>query len=134
VTLSLAKEAVDIGIVTMSADRMLGFYRDTLSMKYKGEFDMGGGITMHRLVCGKTLFKLVTPAEAPAAKSPANGVDGSTGIRYLTVSVDDLESMTEACILASYKMIVSLAEISPGIRVSMVEDPDGNWIEFLHIA
>ena len=31
-------------------------------------------------------------------------------------------------------VVVKPREIRPGVRISIVEDPDGNWVEFLEVA
>ena len=37
----------------------------------------------------------------------------------------------QACADAGYAVKVKVTTIRPGITISMVEDPDGNWVEFL---
>ncbi|MCH7958914.1 MAG: VOC family protein, partial [Candidatus Hydrogenedentes bacterium] len=37
----------------------------------------------------------------------------------------------EACREGGYKIVVPETEIAPGLKIAMVEDPDGNWVEFL---
>ena len=64
-TVSLTKDSIDIGIVVKDADAALGFYRDTLGFEDTGSMPMPGGGTMHRLLCGTTLVKLVAPAPIP---------------------------------------------------------------------
>ena len=32
---------------------------------------------------------------------------------------------------AEVPVIIPVTELRPGIRVAMVADPDGNWVEFL---
>jgi len=36
-----------------------------------------------------------------------------------------------ACQAGGYTVAVAPREIRPGVRIAMVEDPDGNWVEFL---
>ena len=36
-----------------------------------------------------------------------------------------------ACATGGYNVPVAAREIRPGVRIAMVEDPDGNWVEFL---
>jgi len=70
-------------------------------------------------------------AKEPAAVAPPGGVAGATGYRYWTISIDNLEEITVQCSDAGYKVPVALMDVRPGVRISMVEDPDGNWVEFL---
>lgn len=32
---------------------------------------------------------------------------------------------------AGYKVVISTREARPGVTIGMVEDPDGNWVEFV---
>ncbi|MEY4015227.1 MAG: hypothetical protein RIS46_223, partial [Actinomycetota bacterium] len=62
------------------------------------------------------------------------GITGACGYRYFTLSVSNLEEITNACGTSGYKVVVPPREIRPGISISIVEDPDGNWVEFLQSA
>jgi catechol 2,3-dioxygenase-like lactoylglutathione lyase family enzyme len=130
----LSKDSIDLGIVTTEPDRALAFYRDTLGFKYEGEMPMPGGGKMHRLLCGTSLIKIVTHARPPAARAAPGGIGGATGYRYWTISVRNLEPLVERCSAGGYKIAVRPTEIRPGIRIAIVEDPDGNWVEFLQTS
>ena len=127
----LTKDSIDLGIVTSDADRALAFYRDTLGLEVEGEMPMPGGGVMHRLRCGTSLIKIVVNGRQPAATSPPGGIGGATGYRYWTMSVSNLDEISKRCSDAGYKLVIPPTEIRPGIRIAMVEDPDGNWVEFL---
>lgn len=131
-TLEVTKDSIDIGIVVRDADAALAFYRDALGLEVEGSMPMpGGGGTMHRLRCGTTTVKIVAfDAELPAA-APPGGIQGAYGYRYWTISVADLDGVTERCAAAGAPVVVSPREIRPGVRISIVADPDGNWVEFL---
>jgi catechol 2,3-dioxygenase-like lactoylglutathione lyase family enzyme len=129
--LELNKSSVDLGIVTINPEPMLAFYRDLLGFRYESAVDLPGGIKIHRLWCGDSLIKIVEQQEAPPAKAPPGGVGGATGYRYFTITIDNLDEMTDACEAAGCNVPVRLVNPRPGDRISMVEDPDGNWVEFL---
>jgi catechol 2,3-dioxygenase-like lactoylglutathione lyase family enzyme len=86
---------------------------------------------MHRLMCGTTLVKVVAHDSAPEKKDNTGGPRGASGIRYWTITVKDLVSMTEKCRAAGYTIAVEPREVRPGTSISMIEDPDGNWVELL---
>ena len=134
-TIALTKDSIDIGIVVKDAEAALGFYRDTLGFEDTGSMAMpGGGGTMYRLLCGTTLVKLVAPeAELPAA-APPGGIQGAYGYRYWTISISNLDEVTDRCAAAGRKVVIKPREIRPGVRISMVEDPDGNWVELLEVT
>ena len=131
---ALTKPGIDLGIVTSNGPAMLAFYRDVLGLVFKGEMAMPGGSgTMHRLLCGDSLIKLVVMPSLPAAAAPG-GIQGAAGYRYWTMTVSNLAEMVQACTDAGHKLVFGEREIRPGVRVAMVTDPDGNWVEFLQMG
>jgi len=132
--IALSKQSIDLGIVTTNGPAMLAFYRDLLGLELKGEMKMPGGQgVMYRLLCGDSLIKLVVMPELPAQAAPG-GIQGAAGYRYWTISVSNLSEMVQACSDAGHAPIWPEREIRPGVRIAMVADPDGNWVEFLQIG
>ncbi|MDA1302369.1 MAG: VOC family protein [Proteobacteria bacterium] len=132
--LNITKDSIDLGIITNDLAPMLKFYRDTLGLTVEGEMPMGGGGHMTRLKCGSTTIKIVVNGKTPPASAPPGGIGGATGYRYWTISVDNLKEMTEVCSSAGYTVAVPPTEIRAGVMISMIEDPDGNWVELLQIG
>lgn len=132
--LAITKDSIDLGIVTTDSEKSLAFYRDTLGLAEDGAMDMPGGGKMTRLACGTTTLKIVVNGREPKATSPAGGIGGATGFRYFTISVSNLKEATEACDKAGYKIAVPPSEIRAGITISIIEDPDGNWVELLQMG
>jgi len=132
--ISITKDSIDLGIVTKDAEALLAFYRDTLGLSVKGEMDMPGGGHMTQLACGTTTLKIVTNGREPKAEAAPGGIGGATGYRYFTISVDNLKQATEECAAAGYKVAVPPTDIRPGVTISMIADPDGNWVELLQIG
>ena len=130
-SIELGKDAIDIGIVVRDGPAAMKFYRDTLGLEHVADTPATGGGTMHRLMCGSTLVKVVSHDNVPEKADNAGGPRGASGIRYWTITVKDLGEMTEKCRAAGYKIAVEPRDVRPGVRISMVEDPDGNWVEFL---
>jgi catechol 2,3-dioxygenase-like lactoylglutathione lyase family enzyme len=130
---NITKNSIDLGIVTTNGEAMLAFYRDVLGLKVQGQMPMPGGGTMHRLLCGDSLIKLVVAASLPAAAAPG-GIQGGAGYRYWTITVSNLTEMVKACADAGTPVVWTEREIRPGVRIAMVSDPDGNWVEFLQIG
>ena len=128
----LTKDSIDLGIVVSDADASLKFYRDTLGFEFVGEMPMPGG-KMHRLMCGTSLIKLVHLDTPPPAKAPPGGIPGGLGYRYWTISVSNIEELTESCAAAGYRVAVPVRVFRPGVQIAIVEDPDGNWVEFLQL-
>jgi catechol 2,3-dioxygenase-like lactoylglutathione lyase family enzyme len=129
-TVQITKDSIDLGIVVRDGDAALRFYRDTLGFEHTATTPMGGG-KMHRLMCGTSMIKLVVLDQTPEAAPAPGGIPGATGYRYWTVSVSNLQEVAERCAAAGYRVAVQPREIRPGVSIAMVEDPEGNWVEFL---
>jgi catechol 2,3-dioxygenase-like lactoylglutathione lyase family enzyme len=131
-TVDLAKNSIDLGIVITDSDRSLAFYRDLLGYEHVADTPMpiGGGGTMHRLMCGESMIKLVNLNGTPGP-SPTGGIAGATGYRYFTMQVTNLAEIMAACAAADVPIAIPESEIRPGVSIGIVEDPDGNWVEFV---
>jgi len=132
--IKLTKDSIDLGIVVRDAAKALAFYRDTLGLEHIADTPMAGGGTMHRLMCGTSLIKVVAYDITPDAKAAPGGIQGASGYRYWTISVSNLEEVVAACEAKGYRVAVPVREIRPGVSIAMVEDPDGNWVELLRNA
>jgi glyoxylase I family protein len=129
-SVSLTKDSIDLGIVTNDAVASIAFYRDVLGFEDLGEFPMPGG-TMQRLQCGTSTIKIVSLKRPPEATPAPGGIGGATGYRYWTISVSNLAEIVAKCEAAGVNVAIPITELRPGITIAMVEDPDGNWVEFL---
>lgn len=131
---AIKKPGIDLGIVTTNPAAMLPFYRDVLGLAYQGEMPMPGGRgVMHRLLCGDSLVKLVVLPEGIAPAAPG-GIQKAAGYRYWTITVGNLDETVAACAAAGAKVVVAGSEVRPGVKIAIVADPDGNWVEFLQTA
>ena len=103
-----------------------------LGLEFEAPLNMEqvGMAQMHRLWANKSLLKLMVPvADVPAGA--ASGITGATGLRYFTFNVGNFEEMMNACENAGANIIWRRLEARSGVVVGMVEDPDGNWVEFI---
>jgi catechol 2,3-dioxygenase-like lactoylglutathione lyase family enzyme len=134
--IEFGQSAIDLGIVVTDSDTALGFYRDLLGFEHEGDIPMpmGGGGTMHRLRCGDTLVKLVKYDDVPEARPARGGIPGATGYRYFTIHAQNLEQVMDDCAAAGVKIVVPASEIRPGVTIGMVQDPDGNTVEFVRYS
>jgi glyoxylase I family protein len=131
--IKVIKNSIDLGIVTKDSQRALKFYRDTLGLEYEGELAIPGG-SMQRLKCGDSVIKLVELKRPPRADGEGGGLQGATGYRYMTLTVGNLSEILANCESAGYKIAMPKTEIRVGVSIGFVEDPDGNWLEFLEVA
>src|SRR5258705_2883662 len=95
-SLETTKVSVDMAIDVTNGPAMFAFYRAVLGLRHEGDMKMPFGGTMHRMVCGTSLIKIVVPDKAPANKPAPGGLAGGTGYRYWTVSVSNLDDVVEA--------------------------------------
>lgn len=128
---AITKPAIDFGIVTRDAKRMLAFYQDTLNLPLEGILPMPSGGTMHRFKVGDSIIKIVQLDNPPAHDGVPGGIPAATGFRYLTISVSNLEELVGTCQAQGADVVVPIKTIRPGVTIAMVADPDGNWVEFI---
>lgn len=132
---TFAKAGFDLGIVTFNDQQLLTFYRDVVGLSFEATLEMNSPLLakMHRLWAGDSLLKIVVPAAQPDDISPPmpGGINGGTGMRYFTLSVDDIDAILADCLAAGANIAVPKTEVRPGVVIAMVEDPDRNWVEFL---
>ena len=132
---AIAKPGLDLGIVTNNGDAMLEFYRDVVGLEFEATMKMEalGIARMDRLRCNDSVLKLVTTtSDVPAGVD--GGLEGCTGMRYFTITVDDIEAAVADCEAAGSPVAWPLVEARPGVTIAMVEDPDGNWVEFIQMS
>src|SRR5690554_948829 len=94
---NISKPAIDFGIVTRDAARMLAFYRDILKLPLEGVLPMPSGGTMHRLKVGDSIIKIVQLDNPPPDDGVPGGIPAATGFRYLTISVSNLHELVQLC-------------------------------------
>ena len=127
----IKKDSIDLGIITRNAEPLVAFYRDVVGLKFIGEVPMPGGV-MHRLTAGTSVIKVYEQKGVTTDAVPG-GIRGACGYRYWTITVSNLEEIAKTCEDAGHKVVVPIMEL-PGMRIAIVEDPDGNWVEFLEEA
>ncbi len=127
---NLMKDSIDLGIVTNDPEAMISFYRDVLGFTEAGTMPLpGGGMT--RLMCGSSSIKIVTMKRPVENKAAPGGLGGATGYRYWTMTVSNLAEIVATCEAAQATVAVPITELAPGVSLAIVEDPDGNWVEFV---
>jgi catechol 2,3-dioxygenase-like lactoylglutathione lyase family enzyme len=131
-SLSLARPAVDIGLVVEDVDRCLEFYRDTIGLAVRREMTVEGVGRMVILTAGEASFKLVQLSKPVRHHAAGGGLrGGATGFRYCTFPVDDIEAVLARCEAAGHPATLGPVTVAEGMRLFAVADPEGNWVEFL---
>lgn len=130
-TANIVKPGIDLGIITRNPEIMLDFYVGTLGLKQEQSIPMPGGGTMHRLLAGNSVIKIVELDPAPAADAVPGGIRKATGYRYWTITVDNMAECLAACEQTGSTIVVPTKTVRPGVQIAIVADPDGNWVELL---
>ena len=55
---------------------------------------------------------------------------GRTGIRYLTITVEDFDDLLARCEAAGHPAVYGPTSMGP-VRIAIIEDPEGNRVELL---
>lgn len=127
-SLTPAKDSVDVGIFISDVKKSLDFYHGILGLEKIEELPTPFG-TLHRLRFGTSDIKLMDPKKIPAAG--AIGLEKQLGFRYLTFVIRDLSGLCASLKQKGVEFTIPETEIRPGTRIAMVKDPDGNIIEFV---
>jgi catechol 2,3-dioxygenase-like lactoylglutathione lyase family enzyme len=130
--LDQTKPGVDLGIVISSWERTRAFYCELLGLEHVMDMPMpvSGAGTMHRVQAGATTLKFVGFENTPAASLPG-GPGAGVGLRYLTIWVRNLTDTVEAARAAGHPVVLEPMVVRPGVTITTIEDPDGNWVELL---
>ncbi len=129
----LARDSIDLGIVTANEDAMIGFYHGVLGLPLIGSVTLPDGARIHRIGCGQSTLRLYIPAATPR---PAGDAQWSavTGLRYCAILIDNLATVIDECARAGTRIVQDIVEPRPGVRAALIADPDGNIIELMQIG
>ncbi|WP_235736434.1 VOC family protein [Nocardioides alcanivorans] len=129
--MEIIKPALDLGVTVTDMDTSLAFYRDLLGLDVIAELPSPGG-QMVLLAVGESQLKLVSPKKPATGSALPGGISaGVPGMRYFTFTISDLDATVESCREAGRPVVVEPVAMGPSMRLGIVEDPDGNWVEFL---
>lgn len=124
-------KAPEMGLVTVRGETMRGFYREVFGFERVAEIPFPGIGTVNRLQSGVCVIKLLVLEGAPEQAPVQGAFTATTGLRYLTLWVDDLLSTVAACRDQGCEVPVAPKLLRPGVEVAMVMDPDGNTLEVM---
>lgn len=130
-----ARIAVDVGVIVEDMDRSLAFYRDLLELPVIAEINTSliGKGRMVQLKHGASIIKLVQMEEAPTATTET-GIATTFGYRYITLMIEDMDAVLTRLAPGNVPITLPVTELGNGAKIHMVEDPDGNIVEFVQEA
>ena len=131
--LELADDQLQVGMVARNAQAMLDFYGKTLGLPRSemipnGTLELPNG-TLHLFAAGSNLIKIMVPTEVPARQDSDGEPTQATGIRYWTLIVKNLDKLVEECCEGGATLLGEINQIG-SIRFAVLNDPDGNCLEF----
>jgi catechol 2,3-dioxygenase-like lactoylglutathione lyase family enzyme len=130
--MKLTSPGIDLGIVVSDLDRSVHFYRDLLGLHHEGTNPVPGVGTMHRLWAAESMIKLLALDEPATQPVVAGGLRaGAQGLRYFTFSVVELDELMNELAQQAVPVVRPVTDMGNGVRIAIVEDPDGNHVEFL---
>jgi catechol 2,3-dioxygenase-like lactoylglutathione lyase family enzyme len=120
-------EPLGVGLVAKDPALLVRFYCDVFGFNAVDPITFAGHGTVHRLRSGRSFLRIFEPVASPAAveRRPMAAV---TGIRYLTLVVDDLAATLDACRAFSLETR-DPTPVGRGLAVVTIEDPEGNAVE-----
>jgi catechol 2,3-dioxygenase-like lactoylglutathione lyase family enzyme len=124
----MSKPALDVGLVTADAEPLIGFYAGVTGGSVLEPLELPNIGKIHKLQCGESILRIMVPVEKPAP-GPPPPFSAATGIRYLTLEVEDIDAAAAAVEALGGSITLPPFELRPGRRVAQVADPDGNMIE-----
>jgi Glyoxalase/Bleomycin resistance protein/Dioxygenase superfamily len=120
---------VDIGLVS-SGEALVDFYVASLGAQRLDPrvFPFG---TVHRLACGPVTLKIMVPQDRPAQATVTEPFWAVSGLRYVTLWVDELAELTRRWVDAGGAISMAPTEIRPGVVTAVLLDPDHNVVEVM---
>lgn len=144
---NFARTTIDIGIVVSDVKKSAEFYTKALGFTEVPGFDVsaeiggGSGLTDNQpfkvrvFVLGDeptaTKIKLMEFPKAPGKKVDNKFIHSSLGFSYLTLFVSDMTASVERAGKAGAVIVKKPYHLGGNNYLTLVNDPDGNIIEFV---
>jgi len=146
------RTTIDLGTVVSDLEKSVRFYTEGIGFRELKSFDVSADIagaagltdakplSIRVLVLGDgpeaTKLKLMQVAGTSPRTGDTDFIHSHTGFRYLTIMVDDTDTVLARLAKLGVKPLakspVALpAALAPGLHLSCVRDPDGNIVELL---
>jgi len=116
-----------------SSETLVEFLAAVFELKRLPPMDVGFAV-LHRLQSAAVTLKVMIPAQPPNPAARADPFYALAGLRYLTMYVDNLDGVVRRAADRGARILHGPAEVGPGARIVVLEDPDGNPIEAIEVS
>jgi predicted enzyme related to lactoylglutathione lyase len=125
----MAISRFEVGFVSSNTDQV-AFLKDVFELEPLDEVPAGPG-TLYRFKTPGAVIKVMVPNRNPKPLEPSEPFYSVTGLRYLTIYVDDMDGVLERASARGGRVQYGPAEVGPGVRIAIIEDQDGNPFEIV---
>jgi predicted enzyme related to lactoylglutathione lyase len=129
-SMQLSKSAVDVGFISTNGEQMVKFYGGVLGLSQDEDVTIPNYGTIHKFNCGDSIVRVMVPEVTPENVAGGDFMSRN-GIRYITFNIDNLDEVVQACKDFGCNIAVDIRDLRPGVRCAQIQDPDGNYVEFI---
>ena len=131
VTAPADTDKIAIGLTVSDVERSRQFYREILALSEEKPEKVAllNGDSKYTFAAGKTQIKFWKGSGEGLPKHTGNITD-ALGFRYFTFMVKDVDAAASKLAERGAKIVIKPVDFGKIARIMMIEDPDGNWIEF----
>lgn len=127
--IKLAENGFQTALFVRDMGSALDFYQHTLGLESAGKDDDYTFGPLHTLKCGNgDLLLIEAKGKPPAGPS---WIHAQLGFRYVVIPVTNLSELCQKLEEKEVKFTIHETQITPEVRIAMVEDPEGNNIQFM---
>jgi predicted enzyme related to lactoylglutathione lyase len=120
-------QRVEVGLVSPDTG-LVDFLATVFDLERLPSYTTGQG-ELHRLQAPGAVIKVMVPNETPVAAEAA-AMFALTGLRYLTMYVEDLDPILERALAHGASIQHGPMEMGP-VRIVVLEDPNGGIVEIV---
>jgi len=120
---------IEVALVS-DTSAIVDFLTEVFEVESEPPMDTAVGVLYRIELPGATL-KVMVPPNLPSPGPVQSPYEG-TGLRYLTLYVDALERTVERALARGAELIAGPLDTYPGVRLVLMRDPFGNYMEVVH--
>jgi len=127
----LVKACLDVGLVTSDEAKAVRFYEGVLGFVHDFDVPFPGMGVVKRYNCGQSVFRIFVLEQPAAHANSTDGLASQTGLRYITLTVANLDELVGEVESAGFPVISPPRLLRAGVRNAVVEDGMGVTVELM---